>query len=622
MEQVGVEAVLKGLESFLGGMGKMDKSIRDLIPGNSLLEKAFLSVGDTISKFASSAVRTLEYALGQLLADAIKKVISFIGDLIKDVIDAGDEFSRLQIRLQRLNFNALTESGMEYNEAMKEATRLTKEQLDWTIRLGAKTPYDAKDIANIYTLALGYGFTADEAKGLTEAVIDFASGMGLTNVELERVVINFGQLRQQGKLNGQDLRDLARGAFVPINKILAITAEKLGLTTEEFNKLKAAGKLSADQVDVFIQSFEEFVGINFKGAAEALGTVFSVAAENVRGMIRDMLASYVVFPVFMQLGGWIQGIVDAIADSDTRWNKLVGALQVIGQTITLIVDDLLEMVPSTETIADKIVDAVQKISAWFFKNHDVVVEWVRNAVKWFKKSFLPTLQKVWKFIFGDKKEGEKGALAGFFDFIERVAPGVEQMIKWIVDQLTTFSNWVTENKPLIDEFFSTLGEIVSDVLEGLFGETPGEGEGFLGTLKTIMQWVIDNKDGIAEFIENFVRLAVVWEIVKTVGGVVIGILLILVGVILSIIGVFTMLGPGAVIGLALLLAAVAGSLLSVDEKIDEWGAGVIDKFKGWWDKTVIDVGNWATEINEKFEIWKSDNATKIKAWADEFNENF
>ena len=48
MEKIGVEAVVAGLTSFLGDMKKVDKSITDLVPSNSLLSKAFQSVGNSI----------------------------------------------------------------------------------------------------------------------------------------------------------------------------------------------------------------------------------------------------------------------------------------------------------------------------------------------------------------------------------------------------------------------------------------------------------------------------------------------------------------------------------------------------------------------------------------------
>ena len=114
---------------------------------------------------------------------------------------------------------------------------MTKEQLTWLQKLAVTTPYDNNDISNMYTLARSYDFADDKARQMTDDITNFASGMGLTSEEMQRVIINFGQLQAQGKLNGQELRDLARGSFVPINAILDKMKTKLGLTTEEFDKI-------------------------------------------------------------------------------------------------------------------------------------------------------------------------------------------------------------------------------------------------------------------------------------------------------------------------------------------------------------------------------------------------
>lgn len=640
MEKVGVMAVIEGLNTFLGGMDKIDKSISGLIPSNTLLGRAFNAVGEAAKSLASSALRTLEYALGQLLADAIKGVIRFLGEMVSGVIDAGDEFARLQIRLERLNFNALTQSGEDYNDAMKQSIRLTQEQLDWTIKLGAQTPYDAKDIANIYTLARGYGFTADEAKDLTEAVIDFSSGMGLTNVELERVVINFGQLRQQGKLNAQDLRDLARGAFVPINAILDLTAQKLGMTTEEFNKLKKAGTLTADQVDVFIEAFEEFVGINFEGAAQRLGNVFQVAIDNIKGMVKDMLAAYVVVPVFMTIGEKIQNITNALTENDELWGRMTGALKKIGMTIGRIVERLFDFMPSVDGIAEGIVAALEKLSDWFTKNENNIVDWVKDAAAWINNELIPALVGVWQWLFGTSEE--EGALTGFFKFIEEVGPGIIELVGWIVAQLGIFSAWVADNQGLINEFFSALGEIVSDVLEGLFGKAP-EGEGVLGVLKRIMEWVIENKDKIAEFVEGFIRLAVAWDVAKVIGGV---LLAIIAKIMVAATSLWVIIQAGILIigalmsPIALLVLAIVGLVAAIVywgkaawttltqmwaifkwfinltwETLKTWASNTVASMNEWGNLMKGKMDSWATHVKDSVSRWATYTWNSIKQWA-------
>ena len=166
-----------------------------------MLERSFVSLGKTIKNFAQNILqRVLVIALGVLVRDAIRKVIDVIGEMVMAVVDATNEFQALEIRLNTFNMNALVESGMAFNEAMERSIALTKEQLGWTIRLAVTSPYDATDVAMGYSLARSYGFVDIKAKKLTDSVLDFASGMGLDNVAIERIITNLGQMVQQGKI--------------------------------------------------------------------------------------------------------------------------------------------------------------------------------------------------------------------------------------------------------------------------------------------------------------------------------------------------------------------------------------------------------------------------------------
>lgn len=157
MEKIGVAAVVEGLESFLGDMGKMDDAIRNLVSPTNILGTAFGALGDVLGSVGGFVVNTLAHAFGELLADAIQFVVTQVKELIHATIEAGKEFQTLSLRLNTLNFNDMTESEQRLEDAQHAATEETKEQLTWLQRLAATTPYDNTDISNVYTLARGYG---------------------------------------------------------------------------------------------------------------------------------------------------------------------------------------------------------------------------------------------------------------------------------------------------------------------------------------------------------------------------------------------------------------------------------------------------------------------------------
>lgn len=507
MQNIGVIAVVHELASFTQDMKKVDRLITSVIPGAGLVSNAFKGLGSVVSWLTDSVLNVLEYTLGNLLSSAIQAVVGNLKDLISGVFESADAMSKLEIRLGRLNFNALTESGLEYQDALEKSIEMTKEQIDWSIRLGGQTSFSSEDIANVFTLAQGYGFSADEAKGLTEAVIDFTAGMGLSGVEMERIITNFGQMRQQGKLTGTDLRDMARGAFVPINKVLELTAKKLGMSVEEFNALKKSGKLTAESVDVFRQSFEELVGVNFEGSADALGNIFSVAKENVENLTKELLATYVVAPVLLSIGTHIQSITDALTENDDTWNKLTDSLKRIGTSLTNIVERIFGLGSSSEEMADNVLTSVNGIADWFEAHEDTIVGWVQNAVDWVKNELIPAIKDAKEWLFGN--DNSTGFIGKVSDLINDVLiPAFQRVAKWLDD-----------NSQKIDEFFGALGEIGGDVFSNLFGDIGKAGSetdflgGLLDGITAFMDYVIENKDTIASLISSLIKLSIAISVI-------------------------------------------------------------------------------------------------------------
>lgn len=439
MEKIGVAAIVEGLSGFLGDMDKMDNSIRKLISPTNILGSVFDGLGNIVSNLVGGVFRTLEYTLGTLIANAITYVSTQIKELIANTIEAAGEFQKLELRLNTLNFNALTESGMDFNQAQAESVRLTQEQLTWLQKLAATTPYDNADISNTYTLARGYGFVDDEARGLTDTIIDFTSGMGLGNAEMVRIIKNFGQMRSMGKVMQRDLNDLATGAFVPVNDILDRMRQETGLTGKEFDKFRS----SAEGVNSFLNHFTQLVEGRFGGSAQKMARTFGAATDNMKDFIKSIFGLNVVKPILDVLGGRLAEFMDEVT-SPERWDTIVGLATRMGAAFSGIVSDLLGLAPDTRTVADKVVAAFETITEWVEENRPKITEFVRGAIVSFRDDLLPKIQQVWSFLFG--QEGEKGAIQKFGDWLRtdlvpfiqnQVIPGVTDLIDLITGKKNT-----------------------------------------------------------------------------------------------------------------------------------------------------------------------------------------
>lgn len=544
MEVVGVEAAVEGLSSFSSDIGKMNGLLDSLRPKASLLTNAFDSISESLGRFAASVVHVVEYALGKLLADAVEFIIGKLRDLASEALEAGAAFQILSLRLQGMNMQTAIDSGLDYTAAMKLAEEQTKADLTWVMKLAAVTPFDATDIANVFTLARSYGFASDEAKRMTESTMNFAAGMGLGSEALERIIVNFGQMIQRGKITTREMNDLARGSMLPLADVLKRVATNMGITVEDLTKLiQTSDGVPAEQ---FIKAFEEMTEseVRFNGASERMARTLKGASENITQTIRDLLGFYVIKPVFDVIGARLAAIMDAIVDPK-RWARLTETLGGIGSVLGNIVTAVFGLVPSADTLADNLISGLEGLRTWLEEHESGIMEFFSHLRDIIQQIFpnlqLGAVQNPYRAppsqATGIHQEPPKVIPfgAGAIDNLQKVA---DFITKTLIPAWDEFKKWIADNKPMIDEFFTTLGDIVSTIFEGLFGGllAGGKGKGeetVLGVLKSFMQWVIDNKDEIAKWGEIMLKVigafivfsavnTLIWTLLLDVFGLILG----------------------------------------------------------------------------------------------------
>lgn len=622
----GVEAIVQGLSQFQGDIGKMNSSLDMLRPRATLLQQAFSGAWEMVKGFGEEVLRVAEYALGKLLADAIEWVVQKIGELIRATIEAGSEFQTLELRLNGINFDTLLKSGMDYNKATEESIKLTKEQLAWLQKLAATTPYDNTDISNVYTLARSYGFADAAARQLTENTGNFAAAMGLSGDALERVIINFGQMVARGKITSTEMRDLARGTFMPINDILERIGKKIGMTTAQVSKAisKPGGGLPAQ---LFIDAFNEMIAEEprFVGAAERMAKTFKAASDNAMDIVKSIGGLQIVKPILDAIGARIAAFTSSFTDNPERWDKLVAAAKRVGDELAKIVDGLLGLLPSSESIADATVRAVQGIADWldlhgpgivqFFKDLGKIVGGVADRIRIAlslgqkptqetKKPGQPTgaMGNVYNDRVLNEDLGKPAFGQGFLDVVTKIADFINNTL---IPAFLKIQVWFEVNKPLIDEFWKTVWDIIGQVISDIFGGPQKEGGTSVLTLITdFMKFVIDNKEEIVKWVEVLWSLFAVWQVIGTVLNILIPIVLALVGAFGTLAFICSVLGlafaPVVVAILAIIAVAVLAYLAWKTNflGIQQISASVL----GWIISTIQNVILWLDNLGRQTSI--------------------
>lgn len=123
----------------------------------------------------------------------------------------------------------------------READRMLKE----AVRFAAATPFETRDVIDAYQRLLTAGFKPVEVPVILKGVGDLAALKGFDKNVIDRVLMAFSQIRAKGRLQGEELLQLAE-AGVPVGKVYEVMARRIGKTTDEVQKLISAGRIAPE----------------------------------------------------------------------------------------------------------------------------------------------------------------------------------------------------------------------------------------------------------------------------------------------------------------------------------------------------------------------------------------
>lgn len=315
---IGVFGILLSIVTkIVGVLVNAGKAIASFVISSlwKLITLPFRLAWDGLSAIGNSLQRIGEIFIGMNLSNLIWNFGQQIRALVNRVTDAAISFQLLQVRMRGLIQREMSENeGISFSKSAEVATQRAKELSQWVSTLASTTIFNAADIADALTLAQSYDFTTEKSKELTLATVRFATAMGLGNDEIRRIIENFGQMRAQGKITGTELRDLARGAFVPVNSVLAQMAKDLKIDTSGMKDVKKGLQdmvtEGAAPLDAFFDAFIHLTGEQFPNALENANATMKVFLSNVGDFVDSVIGWRVVTPVLDEIS---KHLVDMLA---------------------------------------------------------------------------------------------------------------------------------------------------------------------------------------------------------------------------------------------------------------------------------------------------------------------
>jgi len=206
---------------------------------------------------------------------ALVGIAGSFGYLGKKMIEAAADFEQTTIA-----FTTMLGSAEKANTLLRDLAEFA-----------ARTPFELKDVEKGAKALLAFGIEETKILPTLKSLGDVSAGL---SVPMERLILNFGQVKAQTKLTGRELRDFAI-AGVPI---LDELAKNLNKSKAEILDLVSAGKIGFPEVEAAFKSMSseggKFYDLMDKQSKTFLGRISNIK-DSWDLFLREQGAALLVF---------------------------------------------------------------------------------------------------------------------------------------------------------------------------------------------------------------------------------------------------------------------------------------------------------------------------------------
>lgn len=454
---------------------------------------------------------------GILSAGILTSLASGLINLGKSALDSYANYERLGMALQALSARELVNTGAAENmsDALAMATDKSEELQGWIQQLAIKSPFNQKDVADSFRLAMAYGFQTDMAQRLTTAMVDYSAATGASGDTMNRVALAMGQIRARGKLAGQEIMQLTE-AGIPVREILA---QSFGVTTAELEDMISKGLVPADEaIDALVTSMEE----DFGGSAERQASTFSGLISSLQDIkevglreffegtfkaVQPYLTEFVDFlssPETMEkiagfgekLGNGISNVLKFFGPAKDYVSNLFGAIGDAGvwaeggfsteflEAFTAFLPDdvqskVMGFAEGIEGIVGKVITLKDAIGqGGIFSEGEFSPDFLSAFASFFPEdlqgkviSFADNIETIISNVstfWAEQGPGIVSGVQGVFQTIgEEVGPLAVSVVEWLSEAFGKISTWLVENGPMIQTVFGYLTTAISFIVTAI-----------------------------------------------------------------------------------------------------------------------------------------------------------
>jgi tape measure domain-containing protein len=343
------------------------------------------------------------YALrtaGSLLSGVAGGVMGLGGAFLKAGVDAA-------------NFRESTGMGLEVLLGSKPKADAL---LSAGVKFAGKTPFTTKDTMRWIQDLTAAGFTDNRLWEALSAAGDVGALRGFDPQVIDRVITVFRQVKGKGKLQAEELMQLAE-AGIPIGKVWDTIGKKVGISGAELQTPKYAGRVSAD---LGIWGILETIRTNFSGGT--LGGLMDKQSGTAAGLLSTLesrpfewMMDLDKSPGFQSFKKALKNLVDVLdpetpagkrikANVERLFNGIMGGLfkrfedpAAVEAWVNSMVDGFSKLIPRAEQLAAKLGNMAESLTRIANLVNGMSGGWGEQLFRWLHNEQSPNEYKERRF---------------------------------------------------------------------------------------------------------------------------------------------------------------------------------------------------------------------------------